>query len=160
MARIIVDAGPLIAFARVNHIDLFRHLFGEITITPSVQQECMAKPCAGLDVLSDAMQADWLNVCSPVSPEQPLSLSLGDGERDSIHLALEDVPGSLLIIDDFLARKQAIRLNLPVIGTVRMLDIAEQRDLISSAETMITDMSEHGYRISIEILEKIRSERD
>jgi len=160
MARIIVDAGPLIAFARVNQMDLFCHLFGEITITSSVQQECMAKPCAERDVLSDAMQADWLNVCSPVSLEQPLSLSLGDGERDSIHLALEDMPGSLLIIDDFLARKQAIRLNLSVMGTVRMLYIAEQRDLISSAETMISDMSKQGYRISIEILEKIRSERD
>jgi len=158
MARIIVDAGPLIAFARVNQTDLFRQLFGEVCITSSVQQECMAKPCAEHEALRVVMQEDWLNVCNPVAHAQPLSLSLGDGERDSIHLALEDTPGSLLVMDDFLARKQAIRLGLFVMGTVRMLDIAEQRDLISSAEMVISDMSNHGYRISTAILEKIRRE--
>jgi predicted nucleic acid-binding protein len=63
-------------------------------------------------------------------------------------------------MDDFLARKQAIRLDLLVMGTVRMLYIAEQRDLISSAEAVISDMRNYGYRISTAILEKIRRERN
>ncbi len=158
MARIIVDAGPLIAFARVQEVDLFHHLFGEICITPSVQQECMAKPCAEQEILDQMMQAAWLHVCSATEHKQALSLSLGNGERDSIHLALENSPDSLLIMDDFLARKQAIRLELAVMGTVRLLYIAEQRDLISSAEMVISNMRKHGYRISTEILGKIRSE--
>jgi len=73
-------------------------------------------------------------------------------------LALENSPGSLLNMDDFLARKQAIRLELAVMGTVRMLYITEQRDLISSAEMVISNMRKHGYRISTKILDKIRSE--
>jgi len=159
LARIIVDAGPLIAFAKVNQTDLFHQLFGEICITSSVQQECMAKPCAESDALFGMMQEDWLNICDPVTREEPLSLSLGNGERDCIHLALKDAPGSLLIMDDFLARKQAIRLELRMMGTVRMLYVAEQRELISSAEMVMSDMRQHGYRISMEILEKIRNER-
>jgi len=51
-------------------------------------------------------------------------------------------------MDDFLARKQAIRLGLPVAGSVRILDIAEQRNLIRSAAEVISDMRDHGYRIS------------
>jgi len=162
MARIIVDAGPLIALAKVNQTNLLYHLFGEVYITSAVQQECMAKPCAELDALCGVMQAEWLNICNPVEHDQPLSLSLGDGERDSILLALEDenTPGSLLIMDDFLARKQAIRLKLLVMGTVRMLYIAEQRALIDSAEMLISDMRKHGYRISTKILEIFRREHD
>jgi len=63
-------------------------------------------------------------------------------------------------VDDFLARKQALRLGLHVIGTVRMLDIAEQREFIRSAEAMVLELRDHGYRISLAILEHIRSERD
>lgn len=160
MARVIVDAGPLIAFAKVNQTDLFRHVFGGICITASVQQECMAKPCGDGEVLYGVMQEDWLHVHAPIARDQALSLGLGDGERDSIHLALEDTSASLLIMDDFLARKQAVRLGLAVMGTVRMLYVAEQRDLISSAEKVISDMRDHGYRISTAILEEIRRERD
>jgi len=104
-----------------------------------------------------ARRTIWLNVCNPVTRDQQLSRSLGDEERDSIYLALEDMPGSLLIMDDFLARKQAIRLDLAaVMGTVRMLYIAEQHELINSAEVVISDMKHHGYRISTAILENIR----
>ncbi len=159
MARVIVDAGPLIAFAKVNQLALFRHLFGEIYITASVQRECMAKPCGDSGALCGVMQEDWLRVSDPTERDQPLSLSLGDGERDSIDLALEYPSDSLLIMDDFLARKQIIRLGLPVMGTVRMLHIAEHRNLISSAEMVVSDMREHGYRISTAILEKIQREQ-
>jgi len=159
MARIIVDAGPLIAFAKVNQTDLFHHLFGEVWVTSAVQEECMAKPCAEHRALRNMMQEDWVNICNPVGRDQPLSLSLGDGERDSIHLALEDTLGSLLIMDDFLARKQAIRLELSMMGTARMLYIAEQHDFISNAEMVISDMRKHGYRISMAILDEIRRER-
>jgi len=159
MARVIVDAGPLIAFAKINRIDLFQALFWEVWIVSSVQAECMAKPAAEHAVLADLMQKNWVNLCKPSAGDQSLSLSLGKGEQDSIHIALEDVSGSLLIMDDFLARKQAIRLGLHVMGTVRMLDIAEQRGLIHSAEDMVLEMRSHGYRISTAILEYIRSEQ-
>ncbi len=157
MARIIVDAGPLIAFAKVNQTDLLQALFGEVWIASSVQAECMAKPAAEHAVLADLMRQDWVKRCAPSVDAPSLSLSLGKGEQDSIHLALEDASASLLVMDDFLARKQAIRLGLHVMGTVRMLDIAEQRGLIHSAEDTVLAMRSHGYRISTAILEYIRS---
>jgi len=112
MARVIVDAGSLIAFAKVNQIDLFHKLFDEIYIAASVKAECMAKPSAEYDILADVMQKAWLNLCNVDDDVQPVSLSLGRGELDSIQLALEDAENSLLIVDDFLARKQALRLGL------------------------------------------------
>jgi len=160
MARVIVDAGPLIAFAKVNQTELFHHLFDEVYITASVQAECLAKPSDEYALLTSVMQKSWFKVCNPMANVPVLSRSLGSGEQDSIHLALEDASNSLLIMDDFLARKQAIRLGLHVIGTVRMLDIAEQRGVIRSAEAMVLEMRNHGYRISTAILEHIRRERD
>jgi len=150
----------MIALAKVDQIELFHKLFDEICITSSVHAECLAKPSAEHAALADVIHKTWLSLCDPAAKDKPLSRSLGYGEQDSIHLALEDAANSLLIMDDFLARKQALRLGLHVIGTVRMLDIAEHHGLIRSAETLVLEMRHHGYRISKAILEHIRNERD
>ena len=83
---------------------------------------------------------------------------MGAGERDSIKLALQFPKSSLLIVDDRLARRQALAYELNIIGTVRLLDIAEKRGLISSAKQLIHDMRDHGYRIAPMLLLQIRGE--
>ena len=83
---------------------------------------------------------------------------MGAGERDSIKLALQFPKSSLLIVDDRLARRQALAYELNIIGTVRLLDIAEKRGLISSAKQLIHDMRDHGYRIAPKLLLQIRGE--
>ncbi len=157
MARVIVDAGPLIAFARVGFLDLFRQMFGEVCVVEAVRKECLAGPGGGDGrLLEEMMRAQWVRICHPAVADAPLSLSLGDGERDSIHLAMQEPSTSLLVMDDYLARKQAIRHGCSVIGTVRLLDEAERDHLIDSAELLIADMQRHGYRISRTILERLR----
>jgi len=111
-------------------------------------------------VLEEMMCAQWVRICHPVVTDAPLSLSLGDGERDSIHLAMQEPSASLLVMDGYLARKQAIHHGCSVVGTVRMLDEAERSHLIDSAEMLIADMQRHGCRISRAILERIRRSRE
>jgi predicted nucleic acid-binding protein len=48
---------------------------------------------------------------------------------------------------------------LNIIGTARLLDIAEKQGIIPNAEQLIQVMREQGYRISPKLLEQIRSER-
>ena len=64
---------------------------------------------------------------------------------------------SLIILDDRLARKFAIASGVDFVGTVRLLDIAEQKGLIDSAELTIKEISSNGYRISPDILSIIRA---
>lgn len=88
----------------------------------------------------------------------PLSPALGAGESDSIRLALQAPEDALLIMDDRLARRYAHARHLNFIGSVRLLDRAEQRGLSQCAEAAIREMTANGYRISIDLLQRIRFE--
>ncbi|RLJ17184.1 hypothetical protein DJ030_15600 [bacterium endosymbiont of Escarpia laminata] len=159
MARIVIaDAGPLIAFSGIDGLSILQKLFSEITIVGSVKDECLAKPSADAQRIEDAITNGWLVVAPVVEHSPPLSPSLGVGESDSIRFALDMPEESLLIMDDRLARRYALRKRLNIVGTVRLLDLAEQRGLIESAEQCIQEMSDFGYRLSNDILKQIRSE--
>jgi len=97
-------------------------------------------------------------VCAFATATEPLSPSLGVGESDSIRHTLESPDASLLIVDDRLARRIALKRRINIVGTVRLLDMAEQRGLIKSAEQCIAEMTANGYRISVGLLQQIRSE--
>lgn len=157
MARIVIaDAGPLIAFAGIDQLGLLRKLLAEVCILETVRDECLAKPGSDAERIKAAIAKAWLVVETLPEPSRPLSPSLGIGESDSIRLAMEQPENSLLIMDDRLARRYALKQGLQLIGTVRLLDLAEQHGMIASAEQCIQDMAEFGYRISIELLKKLR----
>lgn len=71
---------------------------------------------------------------------------------DTGPLSALDTASTLLILDDQLARREAIRLKLNFIGTVKVLSLAEQRGLIASAKCIIEKMRSNGYRISTDFL--------
>ena len=152
---IIADAEPLIALAGVDKLYILPALFESVTIPDAVRQECLAKPGIDSQRIDAAITAGWLLVCRNQTRSPLLSASLGAGETDAIHLALQTPDTSLLIMDDRLARRYALSRNLRITGTVRLLDLAEQRGLIASAEHVIQDMRACGYRISITLLEKL-----
>ena len=97
----------------------------------------------------------WLDVVS-VSTRRPLPLSLGGGEAEAIQLALE-TDNPLLILDDRLARREALRHGLSYIGTVRMLYLAETRSVIKDAAAVIDAMAVCGYRISPLLLQQLKA---
>ncbi|HHJ21171.1 MAG TPA: DUF3368 domain-containing protein [Gammaproteobacteria bacterium] len=80
---------------------------------------------------------------------------MGDGKKEAISLAAQHEK-TLLIMDDRLARKQAKKYGISFIGTVRILDIAEQQGIIMDAGKIIEIMRKNGYRISPSILAMIR----
>jgi predicted nucleic acid-binding protein len=155
---IIADAGPLIAFAEADHLAILRQLFGQVWITASAESECQAKPGRDADAIATAIQAGWLVVTTVTGTTSPVPNALGAGEMDSIQLALQSPKSSLLIIDDRLARRRALTYGLNIVGTVRLLDLAEKLGLITSAEQLIQQMREQGYRIAPSLLRQIRGE--
>ena len=158
MAGIVVaDAGPLIAFAVIDGLSILQQLFSSIVITDSVRDECLAKPGPDTKRIKAAIEAGWLVVEPIADPVPSLSPSLGVGESDSIRCALQAPDDTLLIVDDRLARRYALKQGLNIAGTVRLLDLAEQRGVIGSAKSQIRNMSRSGYRVSTDLLRKIRS---
>jgi len=159
MARIVIaDAGPLIAFAGTGALSVLQKLFSEISIAESVKRECLAKPGSDSQHIEAAIDEGWLTIFAPDATTGPLSPSLGAGESDSISFALKSQGEALLIVDDRLARRFALKAGINIVGTVRLLDLAEQRGLIENAEQSIAEMAATGYRVSSGLLKQIRSE--
>lgn len=154
MAGVIIDAGPLIALAKIDSLFIPRELFSRLRVPEAVGLECRGKSGEGSRRIERAATEGWLNVV-PAAVERRLSPSLGSGETEAIRLALE-TRNALLILDDRLARREAMRHGLDFIGTVRMLHLAERRSIIDSAETAVQRMAEFGYRISPLLLQRLR----
>ncbi|MGB1109842.1 MAG: hypothetical protein ACPG4N_05775, partial [Gammaproteobacteria bacterium] len=55
------------------------------------------------------------------------------------------------------ARRYALRCGLNIVGTVRLLHLAEMRGLIVDAESMLGRMADAGYRVSLELLQRLRA---
>ena len=155
MALVVSDAGPLIALARIDSLFILEHLFSRIRIPEAVWLECREKPGEDSRRIERAASEGWLNVAS-VTVEQPYPRSLGRGEVEAMQLALESAP-SLLIMDDRLARREAMRRGLDHVGTARLLYLAEQRSIIDEADGLIRRMEAGGYRISPRILERLKA---
>ena len=157
MAFVISDAGPLIALAKVDSLFVAQALFSRIRIPGAVWSECLQKPGEDSRRIEQAVRDGWISLVSvhadPAS--RRFSPSLGNGEREAIQLALE-AAGSLLIMDDRLARRQARRWGLAFIGTARMLLLAEQRSVIEDAEAVVQRLTAAGYRIPPRILQELR----
>ena len=156
MACVISDAGPLIALAKADSLFVPRDLFSRIRIPEAVWLECVQKTGADSRRIEQASREGWLDVVS-VSTRRSHPPSLGIGEVEAIQLALE-TEKELLIVDDRLARREAMRHGLDYIGTVRMLHLAEQRSIVDNAEATIQRMAECGYRISPLILQQLRAQ--
>jgi predicted nucleic acid-binding protein len=158
VARIVIaDAGPLIAFASADLLFVLQALFSKVTITESVHAECGGKPGEDSERIHAAIEAGWLSIERTPATTEVLSPSLGAGESDSIRLALRNAEDTLLIMDCWLARRYALRRGLNLVGTARLLDLAEQRGLVSDAAACIAQMIEHSYRIAPDLLEHIRT---
>ncbi len=111
MAPVVADTSPLIALHQAGQLSLLQRLFGQIHIPPAVAQELrpgMPEPPA------------WIVVhplAHPIASEI-LRASQGVGESEALALAME-VKAELVIVDDRPARRLAVNLSFPVVGTLQ-----------------------------------------
>jgi len=150
MALVVADAGPLIALAQVEQLEILASLFGEVTLPEAVWRETQAKVTPDSQCIALAVEAGWLKVVS-VAVHNHFPLSLHQGESEALQMACDE-ENVLLILDDQLARREAARRNLNFMGTVKVLSLAEQKGLIDSARLIIELMQGFGYRISAKYL--------
>ncbi len=127
--RIIADATPLIALAKIQELDLLERLFGHVFITMEVYVEVVVSG-AGLAGAEAVGKAAWLEV---ERIKNPVSLNLAQkqfaldiGELSVLVLAKE-MKADLLLLDDLGARKLAQKQGFRVQGTVGILEACYAR---------------------------------
>jgi len=68
---------------------------------------------------------------------------LGLGEHPALNTPYKHT-NTLLILDDGLARKQALRKQLVIVGTAALLFAAQRKSLIAGAEDVIAELNKVG----------------
>jgi predicted nucleic acid-binding protein len=146
----IVNASPVIALARIGHLDLLSQLADEVLIPDAVVSEVLAG--APSDPARKVMESGWGGRTSPREmPAAVLEWSLGAGESAVLALALER-PGCRAVLDDSEARSCARVLEVPLIGTLGVVLRAKRTGLISSASRVLESLQSIGFRLDPEIL--------
>ena len=124
---IVSDAGPILSFARANLLDLLG---------------------AGKLGSSEVQAASWITreVVKDRSFVDQLPTRLHLGEREAIALAKEH--GASLLVDERAARRTASQLNIPVVGSLRVLKEAKDRGIISPVQPILDELIATGTYIS------------
>ena len=147
---VIADAGPLIAFARLNQIGLLPQLFGRVLVTDIVFDECAGRsyfPESAL--ILEAVSNKQLGLCTAPDFSEFLQ-KIDPGEASAIALAIDY--GCGVLMDDKAGRKMATNACVPVIGTVGVLVLAKRKGLVPLVKPLLENIATSGYFLSTEII--------
>jgi predicted nucleic acid-binding protein len=144
MRTIITDTSCLILYDKINELDILRRTFSSLIVTPQVAEE-----------FGDELP-DWIKVEPIRDTEQYTQLidDLGQGEASSIVLA-QEIPGSLLIIDEKRGRRVAKRLRIEIIGSLGLLLKAKQKGIIKTVESILVKIEQTNFRVSKVLKEEL-----
>ncbi len=139
--RVISNAGPLMALAKLNRLDLLARLYDRIEMPTAVYREVVTQGLARGAPDARIVQLFWERHEWPIT-EVPAKLVsdlqqqvvLDAGETEVLALASDDT-SALFLIDDDLARQEARRLGIQVKGTLGVLVQAFRRQLLTFDET-------------------------
>jgi predicted nucleic acid-binding protein len=159
MARFVLsDASPLIGLAIVNGLDWLPHLFGEVWIPASVQQEVLPGVQARGELeISQALSLKHIRVWPATIPKPRKSLGdLDAGEMDCLSIALSLPAGHCLVLmDERAGRATAKELGIQVAGTAAVIGFAKQQGLIASAKDCFARLHASDFRISKEVIQAV-----
>ena len=143
MRHVISNNTPLRYLVFLGYERILPALFTRLIIPRAVVDE-LQRPKTPVRVRSwMATPPSWVDIRQPSLPPDALLLQLGIGERDAILLALE-LHADLLLIDERDGRREAEQRALQVIGTLRVLEMAAERDLLD-LPTAITHLRETTF---------------
>jgi len=147
MAAVVADTSPLIALHQLGQLSLLQRLFGEVLVPPAVERE--ATP-------SLPERPAWIRTVTPAQPisSEVLRASLGPGESEALSLALE-LRADIVILDERQARRLALGLGLPVVGTAGILLRAKRAGLIPAVRPLLDELLGFEFRLSPAIRAKV-----
>ena len=141
---IVADAGPLIAFARMEQLDLLRQVVETLVIPDAVYEELVGRGTARPGA-QEVMQGGWIQRKTVTDRDAVAQLPrvLHAGEREAIVLAQE--LHAQLLIDEQRGRDVAIGRGLEVVGILRIVADAKQRGLIPMVRPLVDQLRAIGY---------------
>jgi len=150
---VVADTTPLNYLVLIGQIEVLRELFGEVMIPEAVLAE-LRHPKAPAAVASWLLNMpDWLTV-EKVARVDP-SIQLGQGETEAISLAVEHRI-SIVLMDERRGRSAAEARGLLAVGTLNILDLADERGLLDGVVVLET-LKQTTFRADTELLDRFEA---
>ena len=158
--KIVLNSSVVIALSTINLFKVLNRIFHLILISQAVYDEvCVyGRGMIGDEELRKAVKDNLVKLgrIKNLNLMRELCEKLSIGEAESIVLALE-VKADYIALDDKLARKIAKMLGLNVIGTLRILRLLYENNVISK-ELFILSIERLrgcGFRVSDVVIKKV-----
>jgi predicted nucleic acid-binding protein len=141
MSKIIIsDTSCFIILSKIGQLEILQRLFGNVVTTPEIADE-----------FGESLP-NWVEIVATKDKykQQLFEIQVDRGESSAMALSLE-MENSLLIIDDYKARKLAKTLNISYTGTIGILILAKNKGIISAIQPFLEKIKETNFRISPEL---------
>lgn len=154
---VVSNTSPISNLAAIGQLSLLQQVYGRITIPQAVADE-IAKVATIYTQAASVPQQDWIKIQS-VNDVMTVARLRGEkldaGESEAIALALE-IGAELLLIDEQLGRKLAVREGLNITGLVGVLLEAKHQGFISKIKPVVDAlMIQARFRISSQLYTEI-----
>lgn len=127
----------------------------------AVRDEVLAAPAGtlGLDRIAEALADGWLQAAPLVvgGAQQVAPETLGRGEWEALVLA-EELGIDLFITDDAEARSEATAAGLEVTGTLGVLTLAREREIIPAVLPLLLELRNLGQWIGDDLIQAVRTQ--
>ena len=149
---VIADTTPLNHLILIDQANILETLYGRVVVPSTVLSELQsqATPPKVKEWISN--RPGWLEVNRTALPAEPSLAHLDAGERDAIILA-QNLKADLLLMDDLGGRREAVRRNLKITGTLTVLYIAAGRGLVEGFPAILKQLLQTGFRASPEMIQ-------
>lgn len=153
---VVSDTTPLRHLIAIGEAGLLGKLYGTVTIPAAVWNEFQAEMTPTLVTTWLKSTPEWLSIQSPRTPgpDDPAMESLDRGEREAIQLTIE-LDADLLLMDDRDGRALALRLRLPVVGTLGVLERADSLGMLADFPATVADLEASGFYMSARLRDSI-----
>lgn len=156
--KIVFNSSPLIFLSRLNCLEQFLTTDAHFYLPKTVQLEINEKQDQATDNIEKLINKKQLIVkqIKLISLANRLNERLGKGESDAIALGIE-LQTDYIILDDFAARKEAMRLGLNVKGTLAVIYklSKEKQIIIDDLDSFYQKIRQINFRVKREIFDSI-----
>ncbi|HWL93884.1 MAG TPA: DUF3368 domain-containing protein [Phycisphaerae bacterium] len=156
MILVVADTGPIHYLILIDAVDLLADLYDKLVIPQTVAKELGHGRAPEQVRRWVESLPGWVEVHE--SPAYASARRLDLGELEAIALALELKPASLLL-DEWEAKEEALRLGLPVSGTLGVLEKASKRGLVDLKQA-IDRLLKTSFRIDSDLVRDVLSRND
>ena len=146
-----INTSPLIFLTKGGFLHLLQIVSPEIIVPQAVATEIQAYGQTDLTAMALAATSWLVVVATPPVPPIIQSWDLGPGESAVLTWAYVNT-GTEVILDDLAARRCAVALGIPVLGTLGIVLTAKQRGAIPAARPVLEQLRLCGMYLSDRVM--------